>query len=373
MSKATQARGTTVIIGFAEALSAPEVAWSLADHGFSVVAFTSRRGRRPALRYSRFVRLFAITSPEEDCTRSIEDLRLLVRRIVGCSSCVAVMPLDDEAVWLCSRTDFGDLVTLIGLQGDAVGIALNKKKQLELAQASGFLIPPARYVEGPGDLRFKDVIFPVVFKPAAAVVEHGSGLLKGRSWICADWRELESALKIWAGRMPMLLQHFVLGVGEGLFGLATSRGVIAWSAHRRLRMMNPHGSGASACTFVTNIEGHIKSAAERFLTGCGWRGIFMIEMLRDESDKLWFLEFNGRSWGSMALARRAGFEYPAWAVQIALSPGFQFEVPKAMDHLLVCRHLGREIMYLIFVLRGSKSKALANWPSIWRAFSQVLR
>ena len=236
------------------------------------------------------------------------------------------MPLDDEAVWLCSRTDFGDLVTLIGLRRRGRNRS-KQKKALELAQASGFLIPPARYVEGQ-DIRFKDVIFTVVFKPAAAVVEHGSGLLKGRSWICADWRGLESALKIWAGRIAMLLQHFVLGVGEGLFGLATSRGVIAWSAHHRLRMMNPHGSGASACTFVTNIEGHIKSAAERFLTGCGWRGIFMIEMLRDESDKLWFLEFNGRSWGSMALARRAGFEYPAWAVQIALARVSNLKSPK---------------------------------------------
>ena len=38
-----------VTIGFAEALSAPEVTWSLVDAGFKVIAF-SRRGRRGALR-----------------------------------------------------------------------------------------------------------------------------------------------------------------------------------------------------------------------------------------------------------------------------------------------------------------------------------
>jgi len=43
-----------VVIGFAEALAAPEVVWSLVDAGFDVAAF-ARRGKPAALAHSRHV------------------------------------------------------------------------------------------------------------------------------------------------------------------------------------------------------------------------------------------------------------------------------------------------------------------------------
>ena len=64
---------TLVCIGFAEALSGPEVAWSLVDAGFQVVAF-GRRGRRSALRHSRHVTTFDITPPELDCDSAVAEL-----------------------------------------------------------------------------------------------------------------------------------------------------------------------------------------------------------------------------------------------------------------------------------------------------------
>ena len=44
----------------------------------------------------------------------------------------------------------------------------------------------------------------------------------------------------------------------------------------------------------------------------------MIELLRDRDGVAWFMELNGRTWGSLALARRLGLEYPAWAALDAL-------------------------------------------------------
>jgi predicted ATP-grasp superfamily ATP-dependent carboligase len=362
----------TVIIGFAESLSAPEVAWSLVDQGYSVVAFT-RKGKRSALSHSRFVRLFEITSPEQDLTKATEDLEREVGQMATASGPVVMMPLDDASVWLCGRSKFSEAVRVAGPRGDGVEIALNKQKQFELAQASGFNVPTAKYVARREDVRLDEVKFPVVFKPAEAVRNDGGHLSKGQGWICSDRAELEAALTAWAGRAPMLLQEFIPGVGEGIFGLATGHGVVAWSGHRRLRMMNPHGSGASACAVAPEADAATKAAAERFLAGCGWRGLFMIEMLRDKSGKLWFIEFNGRCWGSMALARRAGLEYPAWAVQLVLTPDAEVKTTRLGNGSTVCRHLGREMLYLAFVLRGSKSKALTEWPSFWSALTQVAR
>src|SRR5580704_1335236 len=285
---------TTVIIGFAEALSAPEVAWSLVDAGFAVTAFT-RKGRNPSLRHSRYVEVFDVTPPEENFSQTIADLRnilLQLKRSPGAN--VAVMPLDDASVWLCARADFGDQAVLVGPQGAAAELALDKRKQLELALTAGFAVPKAQWFDPGQSVSGNRLKFPVVFKPSLAAEAGRIKLTRGRSWVCADQNELDSAFRQWADNGPMILQEFIPGVGEGLFGLASGAGVSAWSGHRRVRMMNPQGSGSSACEALPQIDQPARTAGERFLTAAGWRGLFMIEMLRDRSGKLWFVELNGR-------------------------------------------------------------------------------
>ena len=54
----------------------------------------------------------------------------------------------------------------------------------------------------------------------------------------------------WHEEEPLLAQPLLRGVGEGLFGLAGPEGLMALSAHRRIRMVNPQGSGSSACASI---------------------------------------------------------------------------------------------------------------------------
>ena len=171
--------------------------------------------------------------------------------------------------------------------------------------------------------------------------------------------------------MRFLMQPFLCGTGEGIFGFATAHGIEAWSAHRRLRMMNPHGSGSSACASQPVPE-NLKGPVERMVKNSGWRGLFMIELLRDDSEQHWFVEFNGRPWGSMALSRRQGLEYPAWNVNLALDSNWSLPSSCRAGSTMVCRNLGREIMHLLFVLRGRNSPAIKNWPSFWRSAVGVL-
>jgi hypothetical protein len=95
-------------------------------------------------------------------------------------------------------------------------------------------------------------------------------------------------------------------------------------------------------------------------------------LLRDDAGRVWFMELNGRAWGSMALARRMGLEYPAWALTLALNPKTEIKIPQVAGRSLVCRHLGRELVHLLFVMRGPRSKALTRWPSRWSAVRELL-
>src|SRR5277367_823132 len=66
----------SVLVGFADALAAPEAAASLLASGYRVVSF-SRRGRAVALRHMRGVEIVEVTAPEQDfdaCVRELADV-----------------------------------------------------------------------------------------------------------------------------------------------------------------------------------------------------------------------------------------------------------------------------------------------------------
>jgi len=328
-----------VLLGFADSLAALESAWSLEAHGFEVVAFT-RQGIRPPLALRKSVTVVDVTPPEEDAEACVRDLA----DVIGRFEPVAVLPLDDQAVWVCSRTK--DLAPIAGPVGEAARFALDKSEQFAAARDAGFAVP----VEGDKG--------PWMVKPTLAVVEADGRLQRPTGTIARTPDEVEAAKARIAG--PVVVQRAVTGVGEGVFGIATEGGVEAWSAHRRIRMMNPRGSGSSACRSIPVSE-PLRVATERLIGGLGWRGLFMVEVLRDDAGTPWFMEVNGRPWGSMALAVGRGLHYPAWAVELALDPGFRPPIPEDSPHRIY-RHLGREIVHLAAVMRGAKGSDAGRWP-----------
>ncbi len=363
----------TVLIGFAEAGAAPEVLWSLVDAGFQVIAF-ARMGRTSALRHSRHVVCHEIRAPESDLQGAISDLHSLLFSLRETGGQRILFPLDDAALLLCSSVRLAPKWILAGPYGPTAELALNKYLQTQTARDAGFDVPKTMFARTATEIvRFSTAEpFPIILKPAESVPTHDGRVDKCRKWICASHRELQRALKEWAERVPLLVQPFVCGTGEGIFGLAASDGVRAWSAHRRLRMMNPQGSGSSAC-ISQPVPPDLRSRTEQLIKRAEWRGLFMVELLRDHSGTAWFVEFNGRPWGSLALSRRQGLEYPAWHVSLALDEQSPAGVGLSSLSDIVCRHIGRELLHLLFVLRGPRSKALTNWPSIWKTISEVIR
>ena len=240
----------SVLVGFAEALSAPEVVWSLVDAGFHVSAF-GRKGRRTALRHSRYVTVTDVTPPEVNADATVREVGALVSSLSESSNGepVVLFPLDDAAVWVCDRAaeTAKDSVALAGPSGGRVSIALDKAVQMETARCAGFNVLPTRVARTSDEVLDGDNSFPLVLKPSQAVGWTEGRLRKGRHWICGNREELDRAVQAWAEAFPLLVQPFVAGTGEGVFGLSRIGGVDALSGHRRIRMMNPHASGSFAC------------------------------------------------------------------------------------------------------------------------------
>ncbi|MEX0746109.1 MAG: hypothetical protein WD118_10955 [Phycisphaeraceae bacterium] len=366
-SNQTASRGC-VLVGFGEALAAPESVWSLIDAGFTVHAFV-RHGRPPVLRHCRGVQVTAITSPEVDAGQCVDDLVALRERIDP----VAIFPMDDTAVWVCDAAHARLVCPVVGPTGEQAALALDKRRQMAAAEAAGFAVPTTRSADDAAALD-EPVRYPVVIKPALAMACRDGRLMRGRHHVCANAAEWQRAVASSRGEGPVMVQPFVRGVGEGVFGLATPAGVLAFSGHRRVRMMNPAGSGSSACQSQP-VDEATRQCVQRLMTASGWQGLFMVELLCDDTGQRWFMELNGRPWGSMALARRMGLEYPAWAARLALDIDDRPEVSEPQDAAepVLCRHLGRELVHLLAVLRGPRSTALTQWPSRWATLRALLR
>lgn len=358
-----------ILIGFANALAAPEAAASLLSAGLTVVAFT-QRGSRPALRRDRRVSLGEITDPRQSAAGAATDL-VSVAQAHGAT---ALMPLDDASLWLCDQVSEELRLPVVGPTGTLARLALDKSLQVRVARDAGLAVPDTHVCGTRDDLLMLDA-FPMIVKPALAAAEVDGRLARGSVRVCRDAYELSTAASSWEPASgPMLAQPWVRGTGEGLFGIAVGGEVVQWSAHRRLRMVNPQGSGSSACVSIP-IDPVLVEAAGRMMRDVDWHGLFMLEFLRDRTGTPWFMELNGRCWGSLALARRLGLEYPAWsagdALGLASSPPVVSRSPT--DRPLVCRHLGREIVHVLSVLRGPRSAATEDWPSRWSTLCAVAR
>jgi hypothetical protein len=353
-----------VLIGFGEALAAPEVAWSLLDAGFKVCVFT-RNGKRAPIAHCRNIEVVSLVSPEEDAFETVEALIHLVCE-GGFST---IMPLDDKSIWACDQVSRRAPVRVVGPTGSLANLALDKRAQLQLASDCRFSVPQTRSIDTAEQLLDIENL-PVILKPALAVNLEQQQLVKHSNRVCTEKEQLKTYASQWRQEYPLIAQPVLRGVGEGLFGLSADCRVGNWSAHRRIRMMNPTGSGSSACRSMP-IDESLVGPATAMMVKSGWRGLFMLEMLREDTGTAWFMELNGRAWGSMALSRRRGLEYPAWAVKQATDLSFAAPEIVPKDDV-TCRHLGREIVHLLIVLHGPKSDSATRWPSRWRTCRDVL-
>jgi len=365
-----------VLIGFAEALSAAETVFSLRAAGHQVSAFTRKGCTAPILKHLRLNRVIRLTPPEDDADAAIADLRAGIDKI---STAPTLLPLDDFSVWICqaAASQQGRAVPVAGATGTQAEAALDKAIQIEAAQKAGLTVPETRILTTPDDVstlaETLEPAIPRIAKPARAVVSHAGRLDKGSAVYLITRDDAAALTHQYDPRSsgPLIVQPLIRGTGIGVFGLATSAGVVAWSGHERLRMMNPHGSGSSACRSRIP-DPDLQSRISDFLTLMNWRGPFMVELLEDADGTPWFMELNGRMWGSLALARRQGMEYPAWAVALSHTPECRPPEIAARNGMTV-RHLGRDLVHLAFAARGPQSAFhKPGWPSPWSGLARVL-
>jgi predicted ATP-grasp superfamily ATP-dependent carboligase len=192
----------------------------------------------------------------------------------------------------------------------ALGYTLSKFQATKLALSVGVPCPETIFISDGSADEFKRLRFPIIIKTDNYFTPEG-GYARGQHFPAYDVDQASKVLKHLA-TVPtrIIAQEFIMGSGAGAF-LLRFRGETCLSfAHRRLHEV-PFSGGASS--FRESLcDEELVRFAEKLLDPLDYNGICMVEFKRDATKmRPYFLEINGRLWGSIALALHCGVDFPA--------------------------------------------------------------
>lgn len=261
---------------------------------------------------------FRYPSPWEDTSGYVASLK----QAVGSWDAAAIFPMTDVAMELVGarRAEFEQLTAIPAPPLEQYHQLSNKFALNRWAESNSVPVPPTCYVEDGNVEAALDWIdsWPVIVKPGRSIIASGNGLRRTSVLIARDADELRKLYHDhWFLHEPSMVQKYVQGIGEGVFGLFVDGAPEALSAHRRLRERPPSG-GVSVYREAIALPEAMTAHACRIVASAHWTGVAMVEFKVDPvSNTPYLMEVNGRFWGSLQLAIDSGVDFPWLLYQLA--------------------------------------------------------
>ena len=223
-----------------------------------------------------------------------------------------VIPITDECIHpIAHRRSEFERVTRVAIASDAaLALVTDKERTISLASGLGMSVPETRVVCDVEQARAAaaELAFPIVVKPSVSrrYLPGEDRTLKGEVTFARDLAALEKCITALNGHR-ILLQEYRRGEGVGVECVAHEGEVRRAFQHRRLAEI-PVTGGASAWRESMPLDPELFEHARALIRALNWTGLVMVEFKRGE--KPWFLEVNGRVWGSLPLACLSGVDFP---------------------------------------------------------------
>ena len=271
-----------------------------------------------------------------------------------------ILPITESTILATSalRKDLSQHLLLLLPADKDLEYALSKYRATMAAQESGLPVPRTIFIRDRVNVNqcnneLSSLIFPVIIKTDNYLASDGR-YVKGKAVRAATSEEaaalLEEYCKIPTG---VIVQEKIPGHGVGTFLLRFDGHVQLRFAHRRLHEI-PYTGGYSSLRASSHDKKTIE-LAERLLNAIDYEGVAMVEFIRSKRDNIpYFLEINGRLWGSIALALHAGVDFPLAMLEYQQLGHLTFKQPKYRKNLLCRNTFPGEIRYLISVFNAKK-------------------
>ena len=297
-----------------------------------------------------------------------------------------IVPVTDEIILPLSeaRAHFAGVcrLALPGMQ--ALATALDKRATLELAEGLDIPVPRTALVANTDEAlaAAEDIGWPVVLKPQSSRVyrreqdpktgEQGKVAAFGVSY-AAGPETLTTQVGRLEGRSGVLVQEYCTGTGIGIELLMDRGRPLAAFQHRRVREV-PITGGASSYRDSVPLDPVLLDHAVRLLGALDWTGLAMVEFKAGNTGHT-LMEVNGRIWGSLPLAVKAGMDFPARLVDLCLngSSNARVRLDTAYEVGVRSRNLELETMWIGSALRRGRRYPFLESPSRREALRVALR
>jgi predicted ATP-grasp superfamily ATP-dependent carboligase len=345
---------------------------SLASAGHTVVVGASTGWSKAG--WSRYCRdRFTYPAPQVDGAAFVRRVAEETGRKPG----TLVLPMTEATTLpLSARRDtIAEVGGLVVLPPHATVLnAFDKQHTTALARSLGLSVPCTGMVgdETQAAQMALSAPYPVVLKPRFSEEPGLNGNVRTTSapaYARTPAQFLEAYRRLARRSRSVLVQEFVPGSGAGYFALMRHGELRAEFAHHRIREVRPTGSG-SAVRQSTPVSPAMREAALAMLKALDWHGVAMVEFRVRADGRLVFLEVNGRFWNSLALAVRAGVDFPRLLVELA-EKGDTTAVPVCRPAVR-CRWLLGDLRHLVEVWRGAPDGYPGRFPGRLRTLVDFL-
>lgn len=273
-----------------------------------------------------------------------------------------VVPVTDDTIvpLLATGVTLPAGCVLATADATAVDRAGSKVETVHLARSLAVPVPDCEVADGPDLARGCTARLgtPVVVKPDRSRVVDGAGRLR-RGSVSYAWSDDEAARAVEAAGQRVLLQRHHPGVGVGL-GLVLDHGrPVAMVQHRRIHEV-PVSGGASSRRETVALDDDLVGPALDLFSALGWTGAAMAEF-KVGPDGPALMELNGRLWGSLPLAVRAGCDIPGHLLAVHRGTALPAEPDTGYEVGVRARNLDLELVWIGSVLaRGRRSSSLVD-------------
>ncbi len=298
-----------------------------------------------------------------------------------------IVPVTDEIILPLSeaRARFAGVCRLALPGTEALATALDKRATLELAEGLDIPVPRTELVANAGEAlaAAEDIGWPVVLKPQSSRVyrsgeedsktgEQGKIAAFGVSY-AADPEALTTQVARLEGGSGVLVQEYCPGTGVGIELLMDRGRPLAAFQHRRVREV-PITGGASSYRDSAPLDPVLLDHSVRLLGALDWTGLAMVEFKAGNTGHA-LMEVNGRIWGSLPLAVKAGMDFPARLVDLCLngSSNARVRLDTAYEVGVRSRNLELETIWIGSALRRGRRYPFLEAPSRREALRVALR
>ena len=291
---------------------------SFGEKGFTI--YSGEETRSNITRFSKYVKKdFKYFSPKINNKYFIDSLITIYNRYPF----DILFPTDDESVLAISEfRPFlpKELIIPIG-DKDAIKIARDKSKTIEVAEKIGVSVPKTINVSSIDDIdkKTKDLIFPVLIKPKESSGSRGIAVVDNYSLL------KEAYLNIHKNYSFPMIQEYINVDSEKFhicFLLDKSQKVMAKFTQKVIRQYPVNGGVGTL--WQSTINNEIEEMALKLLKEIKWYGVALVEFVIDKNtNKPVLMEINPRLWNTLSLSIDCNVDFPY--LMYLLESGIQFK------------------------------------------------